>query len=275
MNPVRTSGVKVRGSARRSRGIVPSVLRAIRILEAVGAAVHPPTLGELARALGIPKSSLHDLCATLLQERLLERTDGGGFRIGVRVLDFYRAYDTTTHLGTEFHRVCEELVPRHEETIVLSVLDGREVVYVACRNGTQPIAVNYRIGLRLPAHTTATGKAILSTLREEEVRALFSGQPLVRPTRHSIGRVEELLEELRITRARGYSVDDEETVEGMSCVGAPLCAPGDVRAGIAFSMVKARTRRGRFQDLGRKIQHLAAVLSERLGGCVPARLSRA
>jgi DNA-binding IclR family transcriptional regulator len=271
---VRTPGSQGRGSVRRSPGIVPSVLRAIRILEAVGNAARPPTLGELARTLGIPKSTLHDLCATLLQERLLERTAGGGFRIGVRVLDLYRAYDTATHLGTEFHRVCEDLVPRHEETIVLSVLDGREVVYVACRNGTQPIAVNYRIGLRLPAHTTATGKAILSTLQEEEVCALFSGEPLARPTRHSIGQVEALLEELRKTRARGYSVDDEETVEGMCCVGAPLCAPGEIRAGIAFSMVKARTRRDRLHELGRKIQHLATVLSERLGGAIPARQLR-
>ncbi len=250
----------------RRSGIVPSVVRAVRVLEAVGNAARPPTLGELARQLGIPKSSLHDLCSTLLQERLLERIDGGGFRLGVRVLDLYRAYDAATHLATEFHRVCETLVPRHEETLVLSVLDGREVVYVACRSGTQPIAVNYRIGLRLPAHTTATGKAILSTLPEEEVRALFGSGPLPRPTRHSLGSVEALIRELAAIRARGYSIDDEETVEGMCCVGAAVRGPDEVRAGIAFSMVKARTSTARLRRLGREIQRLAAWLSERLGG---------
>jgi len=252
--------------SRRASGIVPSVVRAVRVLEAVSRSSRPPTLSELARELRIPKSSLHDLCATLVQERLLSRVDGGRFRLGVRVLDLYWAYDAATHLGTEFARVCDELVPHHEETLVLSVLDGREVVYVACRSGTQPIAVNYRIGLRLPAHTTATGKAILSTLPDDEVRALFGDAPLVRPTRRSIATVDSLLRELEWTRARGYSVDDEETVEGMCCVGAPVVASGEVRAGVAFSMVKARTKAARFRELGRRIQQVASVLSERLGG---------
>lgn len=244
---------------------VPSVIRAVRILEAVGNAVRPPTLGELARTLGIPKSTAHDLCTTLVQERLLVRSPEGRFRLGVRVLELYRAYDAASDLSAAFAEVCDELLPRHEETLVLSVLDGREVVYVACRNGTQPIAVNYRIGLRLPAHCTATGKAILSALPEERVRQLFGSGALPRPTRHSVGSLEELLRELEATRRRGYSVDDEETVEGMCCVGAAVRGRGDVRAGVAFSTVKARVTPARLEELARQVTSLAQRLSERLG----------
>lgn len=244
---------------------VPSVVRAVRILEAVGNAVRPPTLGELARTLGIPKSTAHDLCTTLVQERLLVRSPEGRFRLGVRVLELYRAYDAASDLSAAFAEVCDELLPRHEETLVLSVLDGREVVYVACRNGTQPIAVNYRIGLRLPAHCTATGKAILSALPEERVRQLFGSGALPRPTRHSVGSLEELLRELEATRRRGYSVDDEETVEGMCCVGAAVRGRGDVRAGVAFSTVKARVTPARLEELARQVTSLAQRLSERLG----------
>ncbi len=247
------------------RGVVPSVVRAVRILEAVGGAVRPPTLGELARDLGIPKSTAHDLCATLVRERLLARSADGRYRLGVRVLELYRAYDAASDLSRAFAEVCEEVLPRHEETLVLSVLDGREVVYVACRNGTQPIAVNYRIGLRLPAHCTATGKAILSTLPEERVRQLFGSGPLPRPTGRSLGSVDDLLRELEATRRRGYSVDDEETVEGMCCVGAPVHLRGDVQAGVAFSMVKARLTPGRLEELARQVTGLAHLLSQRLG----------
>jgi DNA-binding IclR family transcriptional regulator len=252
--------------ARASDVGVPSVVRAVRILEAVGRAARPPSLGELARELRIPKSTAHDLVTTLVRERLLTRSADGRFRLGLKVLELYRAYDAASDLSGAFAEACQELVPHHEETLVLSVLDGREVVYVACRNGTQPIAVNYRIGLRLPAHTTATGKAILSTLAEDEVRALFGDAPLLRPTRHSIATLESLLRELERTRARGYSVDDEETVEGMCCFGAPVVASGGRRAGVAFSMVKARTKPARFRELGRQIQRIASALSERLGG---------
>lgn len=249
----------------RRQDVVPSVVRAIRILEAVGNAQHPPTLGELARDLQIPKSTAHDLCTTLLRERLLVRSADGRFRLGVRVLELYRAYEAATDLSMALAEVCGEVLPRHEETLVLSVLDGREVVYVACRNGTQPIAVNYRIGLRLPAHCTATGKAILSTLSEARIRELFASADLPRPTRRSIGTVEELLRELEVTRQRGYSVDDEETVEGMCCVGAPVRARGDLRAGVAFSTVKARLSPERLAELARQVTHLAQLLSQRLG----------
>jgi len=244
---------------------VPSVVRAVRILEAVGSAPRPPTLGELARALGIPKSTTHDLCTTLVQERLLTRSPDGRFRLGVRVLELYRAYDAASDLSAAFTEVCDELLPRHEETLVLSVLDGREVVYVACRNGSQPIAVNYRIGLRLPAHCTATGKAILSTLPEERVRELFGEGDLPRPTRYSLGSVDELVRELEATRRRGYSVDDEETVEGMCCVGAPVRGRGDLRAAVAFSTVKARLTPARREELARQVMALAQRLSQRLG----------
>lgn len=244
---------------------VPSVVRAVRILEAVGNAARPPTLGELARTLGIPKSTTHDLCTTLVRERLLTRSPDGRFRLGVRVLELYRAYDAASDLSAAFAEVCDELLPRHEETLVLSVLDGREVVYVACRNGTQPIAVNYRIGLRLPAHCTATGKAILSELPDQRVRELFGNEPLPRPTRHSLGSLDELLRELEATRLRGYSLDDEETVEGMCCVGAAVRSRSDVRAGVAFSTVKARLTPERVDQLARQVVELARRLSQRLG----------
>lgn len=247
--------------------MVPSVAKAIRVLDAVGNATRPPSLGELARKFEIPKSTLHDICETLVRERLLTRADDGRFRLGVRILDFYRAYDAATHFTSEFAKVCEEFAPLHEETLVLSVLDGRDVVYVACRNGTQPIAVNYRIGLRLPSNCTATGKAILSTLTDDEVRALFSGVELVASTPRSIRTVEGLLRELHQTRERGYSVDDEETVQGMCCVGAPIPVRGDRRAAgaIAFSIVKARVTSDRFTSLARDVVELGRVLSERLG----------
>jgi DNA-binding IclR family transcriptional regulator len=125
--------------------------------------------------------------------------------------------------------------------------------------------VNYRIGLRRPAHCTATGKAILSELPDQRVRELFGNEPLPRPTRHSLGSLDELLRELEATRLRGYSLDDEETVEGMCCVGAAVRSRSDVRAGVAFSTVKARLTPERVDQLARQVVELARRLSQRLG----------
>lgn len=248
--------------------MVPSIIKAVRILEAVGRKSRPPAQSELATELGIPKSTVHSLCATLAQEGLLVRVADTRYRLGARILDLYYLYDAGMHVTSEFTKVCEELVPRHEETIVLSVLDGKEVVYVSCRSGNQPLAVNYRIGLRLPASCTATGKAILSTFPEDEIQSLFHSGHLASLTKRSITGVGELITDIREVRRRGYSIDDEETVAGMRCVGAPVLAHGGKRAvaAVAFTIVKVQSPRSRWRAVGQEVINLAKVLSDRLGG---------
>jgi DNA-binding IclR family transcriptional regulator len=163
--------------------------------------------------------------------------------------------------------MCQDHAPHHEETIVLSVLDGPDALYLASRPGSAPIGVNYRIGLRLPASCTATGKAMLSTLSDAEVRALYPPGSLLARTTSSITNLDRLLEELNEARARGYALDDEETSDGMYCVGAPVFAQGESRsvAGIAFSLVKARLDEIRAKRLSEEVVSLGRTLSERLG----------
>ena len=94
--------------------------------------------------------------------------------------------------------------------------------------GSLPLGVTYRIGMRLPAHCTATGKALLSTLPDEQIRALYRGAELGKLTTHSHSTLTGLLADLNTTRLRGYAIDNEETREGMCCFGAPVFdASGD------------------------------------------------
>ena len=154
-----------------------------------------------------------------------------------------------------------------EESAVLAVMDGTDVVYVACRNGSQPFALTYRIGMRLPAHCTATGKALLSTLTDERIRQLYRGKELQCLTPNSVTTVEDLLVRLEVTRTQGFALDDEETREGMCCYGAPIfdASGSQAVAAVALSMMKtARSRRG--ANLAAKTVHeLAKLMSHRLG----------
>src|SRR6266508_1382932 len=146
---------------------VPSVARAVHLLDMLAEAPQPMSLVALTSALGLPKSSVHGLCTTLVHAGLVTRFENGTYHLGLHVMDLAHAFLARTDLTIEFVKLWESLALLPEETIILSVLDGADVVYVACRNGSRPLGVNFRIGMRLHDHCTARGKALLSSMPQE------------------------------------------------------------------------------------------------------------
>jgi DNA-binding IclR family transcriptional regulator len=254
-------------SAAMPKGLVPAVVKAVRVLDAVTAARQPLALATLATTLQLPKSTTHGICATLTHAGLLTRGDDGAYSLGLRVMDLAHAFLARADLTAEFARLWDELALLPEETIILSVLDGADVVYIACRNGQRPLGVNFRIGMRLPAQCTASGKAMLSTLEPERVKALLHPSGYRTLTRHSVHDFAVLDRQLRQTRVRGYSIDDEETRDGMICFGAPIfdSLRQEAVAGAAVSMLKASTDKRAAAVAADAVRRLGAALSERLG----------
>src|SRR5690606_25419545 len=147
----------------------------------------------LVKALGMPKSTVHGLCATLAQASLVERLDNGSYQLGTRVMDLAHAYMARTDVTAEFQAILKTESPMPEESLVLSVLDGADIVYVGCRNGSRPFGFNFRIGMRLPANCTASGKAMLASLPAERVIDLAVTRAFYALTRRSVTRPDPLL----------------------------------------------------------------------------------
>lgn len=253
-----------------ARPTVPAVARAVRTLEVVAGSTGGMTLTEIARAIGAPKSSCLAVCTTLVESGMLVRSSTGSYQLGVKVVQLGRSYLGRSDIAAEFRRVDDELGLLPDDTIVLSVLHGREVTYVDTRHGSRPVAVHYEIGMRLPAHCTASGKALLSTLPPTAVTGFYCDGRFDALTPHSIGSLAELRAELDRTRARGYAVDDEETALGMVCFGVAILDPGGRPAGaISVSMVKAAVDRIRAAAATHAILRLAQTLTLQRGG--PAR----
>jgi DNA-binding IclR family transcriptional regulator len=249
---------------------VPAVARAVRVLEEVAAAPDGITLSALARAVGAPKSSCLAVCTTLVDTGLLVRSGAGRYQLGLKVVQLGRAYLARSDLATEFRRADEDLGLLPDDTIVLSVLHGREVTYIDTRPGKRPVAMHYEIGMRLPAHCTASGKSLLAALPPEQVTERYANGALETLTRHSISAGEELTAELERVRSRGYAIDDEETALGMICFGAAvLDRTGRPAGALSVSMVKAAVDASRAGAATRAILQLAQALTARLGG--PAR----
>lgn len=206
---------------------VKSAGRTLDLLELLADQPRPWTLVDLARELGIPKSSLHGLLRTLTARGWV-RTDESGthFRLGVRALRVGAAYldgdDTVGLLGG----VLDELSRRFGETVHLGRLDGGQVVYVAKRESVHHLRLYSAIGRRLPAHATALGKALLAEHPDPAADRLVSW-PLAQLTRHTVTDRPAFHAGLAEVRAAGYAVDREENAEGINCIAmaVPLAVP--------------------------------------------------
>jgi len=198
---------------------VPAVARAGAILGALAeASGRPLTVSDLARQLGLPKSSTANLCLALEGERLIAREESG-FRLGRRLVELGGAYLSTMDQIQEFYAACRRQPNISRQTARVAVLDGLDVLYLARYDGTQPLRLTANIGDRFPAHCTATGKALLAILDPRALDERLRGRHrLVALTDRSITDPAALRAELDIARERGYAVDDEEMTPGVTCL---------------------------------------------------------
>lgn len=258
-------------AAATSPPLVPAVARALAVLDHLARQRQPMTMARLATELALPKSSVHGLCNTLLALGYLRRQGDGHLQIGPRVMSLAEAFLAGTDVTREFDALWQQAGQVPDETVLLSVLDGPEVVYLAARNGSRPLGLAFKVGMRLPAHLAATGKAMLAFLPPADVQRRFAAQgPLEQLTGRGPQDLPTLAQELALTRQRGYSIDDEGVRLGVYCIAAPVFdAGGRPVAGIGVCLNKAMLH---LDDAARERQRVldtARALSQRLGGLLP------
>jgi IclR family transcriptional regulator, blcABC operon repressor len=232
----------------RAIALVPAIGRAAAILDLL--ADHngaPVTVSDLARTLHLPKSSTANLCAALVETGLAARRDTG-FVLGRKLAELGGRYLSTVDEISEFYRLCRSSPILSRETVRASVLDGLDVLYLARHDGKAPLRLTANIGDRFPASCTATGKAMLATLDPADLRDRLRGVRLPALTAKSLTSVPALLADLEKVRDRGWSIDDEETTIGITCLAVPVGPPG-APARFAISVTLLTSRLG--QELSR------------------------
>ena len=166
------------------------------------------------------------------------------YALGSRMWELAQAVPRVEDLRTLLNPLMDEAVRRTGETVQLATLDGVSAVYLALSESPHPVKLTSRAGVRLPAHTSAIGKALLAELDPDEAARRLKGARLARRTEHTIASVPELLAELERTRDRGYAVDNEEFAIGLRCIGVPIRdLDGGPVAAISASMPTPRYSR--------------------------------
>jgi len=204
-----------------SQYAAPAVEAALSILETLGT-VHEMGVTELGKKLGLGKSSVHRLLATLTRRGYVEKSpQNDRYRLTYRLFAVGSRAAGRLDFREIAHPVMERLRSETGETVNLGVLDDFRTVSVHLIESPHPLSVHMRIG-GLPAHATATGKILLAALDPAELARRLRGRRLEHITPRTIRNRPALLAELARVRERGFAVDDEECSLGLRCVGAPI-----------------------------------------------------
>jgi IclR family transcriptional regulator, KDG regulon repressor len=251
--------------------LTPAVTRAADMVDLIAAAGEPLSVATLARELGIPRNTAHEIANTLVARRLLRALGDGRLGLGLRLFELGSAYAATLDLLTEARPVVEEVVGACNETTNLSVLNGRHVVYLIKRESSRPVRAISVVGGRIPAHATAVGKSILATLPLDEVVRRLGDGPLERLTPGTITDVRALVRQLAEVVERGYAIDEEESSPEVCCVAACIRdRTGAAVGGMSISAPRSRMTPERREELAALVIGATDRLSRRLGFTPPA-----
>ncbi len=184
---------------------VRSVDRAAALLLALGESHGEAGVTELARRLGLHKSTASRLLATLEKRGLVEQDEESGkYRLGLVVIRLAERAERTLDLRSIAMPELDRLARATRETTGLGVLDGDQLLTVAQADGPNLVAMGDWTGRCVPLHSVAGGKVLLASLPEREILRLVR-RGLDRFTERTITDLEPLLEELARVRRRGFA----------------------------------------------------------------------
>ncbi len=219
---------------------VKSADRTLDIFELFAAEPRGLTIAEISDRLGVARSSTHGLVHTLAARGYLVQDGGGRFQLGARLIQLGLNVVDRLELRSAARATLERLVAATHDTALLVVPDNGDLLFVdKVLSDARDVRTDPRVSSRRPLHCTSLGKALLATLDDTSVMKVIRAIGLERATEHSIMDEEELLADLAGTRARGYSVDQQEALLGVFCVGAPVRDhSGHPIAAISLSTIK-------------------------------------
>jgi DNA-binding IclR family transcriptional regulator len=247
-------------------GRLSSVAASVRLLKAFSEEQVEIGISDLAKRLGVAKSTVHRLAVTLVADGMLEQNlDTGKYRLGMALFRLGSLVRRRMTMSNEARPLLRDLREKVNETVHLAVLDGSEIMYVFNLESTQAIRMRSDVGVRKPAYCTAEGQAILAYQPADVVERVVR-EGLAARTPQSVTDPQSLRKVLDGVRLRGCAIEDEESELGMRCIAAPLRNDaGDVVAAIGLAGPVSRLSKKALATFIPHVIETAAAISARLG----------
>ncbi|MEO8219853.1 MAG: IclR family transcriptional regulator [Specibacter sp.] len=214
---------------------VPAAKNVLSVLRYVASQAGPVGAAAIARDVDLPRSTTYHLLAALIDDGfVVHLPEERKYALGVTAHELGTGYSRQVPLQRIARFPMSQLVERTKRTAHLAVMHGREVIYIIEERAKRQSALVTNPGVRLPAHLTASGRAMLAAMSPDQLAALYPG-PEAFPTRyesgvHSVPALNALLGRIR---ERGFSWEQDEISEGFSSIAVPVLD----RSGLAVASV--------------------------------------
>jgi DNA-binding IclR family transcriptional regulator len=254
---------------------VTSLEKALSVLDLLIEQDRALSLTEIGHKLGLGKGTVHRILNTLKVRRYVQQhNDTKLYSLGLRTLEIGTLARRDRFLRSVMVPFLRDLSVICKETVNAAVLEYNEIHYIFRLESEEMLRISAPLGVRFPAHCTATGKVMLSYRTDDDIRRIYARKnALKQATERSLDSVDALIQEIEQVRINKVAVDDEETIAGVYCVAAPIIsAKGQCVAAISISAPKNRVTDEKSVDFMKMVSRTAGQISKSLCQLEPERL---
>lgn len=244
-----------------------TISHGLEIMEAVAASENHDglTLNEIVDLVDLPRSNVYRYLRTLQKLGWLERNEiTFRYHVGIKAYIVGQSFSVNRNLRENALPVMKSLTEGSFLAVHLGIPNETKIVYLEKMDSNKPVQMRSRPGMTVPCHSTAMGKAYLSTLSDSRIIALLNGH-LEKRTPKTIDSMANLLENLVEIRHCGYSVDDEENEIGIGCVAAPVFNDKNLVGLLSVSTFISEFDKLQIPNYGERILKAAMEVSEKIG----------
>jgi len=244
-------------------GVIGKVLRLLELLDRSPDGL---SLKEVTALTRINKSTAHRFLSHLESEGYLFRSNQGLYMIGPKLTRLGTGASSQRALSEICRPVLDNVRRLTTETVNLAVLDGLDVLYIDILETSHRFRMVSEVGMRRPFYCTSLGKAIVANMDEQSQEKLFASIQFRQVTPSTVTNLAQLRQQFIHIRQQGFSIEEEEAVIGVRCLGSIIRgADGEIEGAISISGPTVRITNDRLEYFVNELCNAAREISRRLG----------
>jgi DNA-binding IclR family transcriptional regulator len=258
----------VSGAVRpQGSGSIRVIVKAAAVIDLLAESNDPVSLTSLSNELGIAKSTLHGILATLNSIGYVNKDpETGDYRLGLHLFELGNAISRKLDERRIAKPYMQMLAEKTGETVHLAVLEDGEVLYINKQESNSSIRIITESGLKLPVHCSGLGKVLLAGRPNEEIIDLLDKKGMAKYTETTITNVKDFMKEIELVRRQGYGSDRQEFMIGLRCTAAPIYnINGKVICAISISGPISRMSGDLLEAKRTHLMKAAKAVSKKLG----------
>lgn len=237
---------------------ITSIERVDKIIKLITNDPKKYRLIDISNELNVNKSSIYSILMTLESLNWIVKEKDGTYSLGIILGMLGSQYFSQFNIVDIFNEEVPIIIDEINETVQMSTLNLRDIVYIAKVENNSPIKLATSPGSTLPAHSTAMGKVHLSQYSFNEIEDLYKNIELIKQTPFTVDSIEKLWEQIETIKENGFVWEKQESIEGFVCIAAPIKNDeNEILAAISITMLNDnfKKKKEKAEDLILKVSN--------------------